>query len=83
MTLDPKDYRNGQRVTLDQNGQPTATPTPKIAAAGITMGVLVVVVAMLAAITPELLEFAGPWAPVLFAGIVALGGFLAGYIKRP
>lgn len=70
-------------VTVDANGEPTAAPAPKVAAAGLTMGALVVLVAMLTAITPELLAFAGPWAPVIFAGVVALAGFLAGYIKRP
>jgi hypothetical protein len=72
-----------ERVTRDSEGQPTLTPAPKVAAAGVTMGILVVLVAMLSAITPELLAFAGPWAAVLFAGVVALAGFLAGYIKRP
>lgn len=70
-------------VTRDASGNPTLTPSPKIAAAGLTMGGLVVVVAMLGAITPDMLNALGSWGPVVFAGIVALGGFLAGYIKRP
>lgn len=70
-------------VTTDANGDPTLKPTPKILAAGVTMGALVVVVAMLGAITPDMLTALGQWAPVVFAGIVALGGFLAGYAKRP
>lgn len=70
-------------VTTDASGQPTAAPAPKVTAAGVTMGVLVVIVAILGAITPELLTFAGEWSVPLFAGITALGGFLAGYIKRP
>lgn len=72
-----------QHVTTDENGKPTAAPAPKVLASGITAGGLVVLVAVLTAITPDLLAFAGPWAPVLFAGVVALAGFLAGYIKRP
>lgn len=59
------------------------TPVPKVAAAGISMGVLVVIVAMLTAITPELLAPLGDWAVVVFAGITAVAGFLAGYIKKP
>lgn len=74
---------SGELVTADESGNPTNAPAPKVLAAGVTMGALVVVVAMLTAITPDLLGFAGDWAPVLFAGIVAAGGFLAGYIKRP
>ncbi len=70
-------------VTTDATGKPTLIPAPKVAAGVITSGALVVLVAVLTAITPELLDFAGPWAPVLFAGIVALAGFLGGYIKRP
>lgn len=73
-----------QSVTTDPTtGEPTLKPTAKVLAGAITSCLLVVVVAMLAAITPELLDFFGPWAPVIFAGVVALGGFLASYIKRP
>lgn len=75
--------RRELRVTTDGNGNPTLTPTPKVAAAAAAMGILVVVVAILGGITPELLTFAGPWSGPLFAGITALTGFLAGYIKRP
>lgn len=91
--LDPKDYRNGVRVTRSANGdlvtadpatgEPTAAPAPKVLAAAAVSGSLVVLVAILTAVTPDLLAFAGPWAPVLFAGVVALAGFLGGYIKRP
>ena len=70
-------------VTTDANGNPTLTPTPKVAAGIVTSGSLVVLVAVLTAITPELLSFAGPWAPVLFAGVVALAGFIGSYVKAP
>lgn len=40
---------------------------------------LTIVVAALQAVTPEMLEALGPWAPVVFAGIAAAGGYLAGY----
>lgn len=75
--------RRSLRVTTDDNGNPTALPSPKVAAAAVAMGVLVVLVAVLGGITPELLTFAGPWSGPLFAGVTALTGFLAGYIKRP
>lgn len=70
-------------VTTDAEGQPTLTPAPKVAAGIVTSGSLVVLVAVLTAITPDLLTFAGPWAPVLFAGVVALAGFIGSYVKRP
>lgn len=82
--LDPKLYKNGRlTVTTDEQGKPTLTPAPKVAAGGITAAAVVVVGAMLTAITPDLLAFAGPWAPVLFAGVAALAGFVASYAKRP
>lgn len=75
---------DGKPTTVDPaTGTPTAIPTAKVlTTAAVSLG-LVVVVAILNAITPDLLGFAGAWAPVLFAGIVALAGSLAGYIKRP
>lgn len=70
-------------VTTDEHGEPTLKPTPKVVAGVAASGALVVLVAVLTAVTPDLLSFAGPWAPVLFAGVVALAGFLGSYIKRP
>lgn len=70
-------------VTTDENGEPTLTPAPKVLASGVTMGALVVVVAVLGAVTPDMLTFAGPWSTLIYAAVVAAGGFLAGYIKRP
>lgn len=83
MALDPYAYKNGKPVTVDANGQPTAAPSPKVIAGIASSGALVVVVALLTAITPDLLSFLGPWAPVAFAGVVALAGFLGSYIKSP
>lgn len=84
MTNERNAFGTPESVTVNKTtGQPTLNPAPKVAAAAVTMGILVVAVAMLGAITPDMLTALGPWAPVVFAGIVALGGFLAGYIKRP
>lgn len=74
---------SNKHVTVDENGTPTPTPTPKVVAGIAASGALVVVVAILTAVTPDLLGFAGPWAGVIFAGITALAGFLGSYIKRP
>lgn len=70
-------------VTTDAQGNPTLKPTSKVLTGGITAGALVVVVAVLTAVNPELLSFAGEWSGVLYAGVVALAGFLGGYIKAP
>lgn len=69
--------------TTDEFGQPTAKPTAKVLAGAITGLGLTVVVAVLTAITPELLEPLGPWAGPAFAGIGALAVALAAYIKKP
>lgn len=82
-TNDRNAFGTPASVTTDANGKPTLTPAPKVIASTVAAGGLVVLVAILTAITPDLLAFAGPWAPVLFAGVVALAGFLGGYIKRP
>lgn len=70
-------------VTTDAQGNPTLKPTSKVLTGGLTAGALVVVVAVLTAVNPELLSFAGEWSGVLYAGVVALAGFLGGYIKAP
>jgi len=62
---------------------PANTKTsPKVTSAGISSGIVVVIVAMLAAITPDMLDFAGQWAPVIYAAVPALAAVLGAYIKR-
>lgn len=56
--------------------------SPKVKSAGISSGVIVVVVAMLAAITPDMLDWAGRWTPVIYAAVPALAAVLGAYIKR-
>lgn len=70
-------------VTRDASGNPTSVPTAKVAAGGVSAGALVVLVAILTAITPDLLAPLGPWAPIVLSGITALAGFLGGYLKSP
>lgn len=81
--LNPKGYFNGKPITIDENGEPTPVPTPKVAAGAIWGIGLAVAVAVLAAVTPQMLEFLGAWGVLIYAGIVALGGSLAAYLKRP
>lgn len=84
MSLTPRsDYQDSLPVTRDKAGKPTALPSPKVLAGIASSGSLVVVVAILSAITPDLFAALGPWGPVAFAGVTALAGFLGSYIKRP
>lgn len=59
-----------------------STISPKVIAGFLSGGGAVVLFALLTAITPELLEPLGVWAPVALAGITALASVVAGYIKR-
>jgi predicted CDP-diglyceride synthetase/phosphatidate cytidylyltransferase len=61
---------------------PTKKPTKKVAAAGISAGAVVVAVAILSAVTPDMLTALGPFEPLALAAVVALAGFLGGYIKK-
>lgn len=70
-------------VTRDAEGNPTLAPSPKVAAGAITGLALTVAVAMLTAVNPDLLDFAGDWKGVLYAGVAALAVSLAAYIKKP
>lgn len=70
-------------VTTDVDGQPTSKPTSKVAAGAWSGLALTVLVALLAAITPELLAPLGAWANVVYAGIGALAVSLASYLKKP
>jgi CHASE2 domain-containing sensor protein len=53
--------------------------SPKVTAGAVTALILGALVAGLGAVTPGLLAFLGPWAPVAFAAITALGVGLQGY----
>lgn len=70
-------------VTTDENGVPTAKPTGKVVAGALTGIALSVGVAVLSAVTPEMLEGLGSWGVLIYAGIVTLGSTLAAYIKSP
>lgn len=61
---------------------PNKKISPKVGAAGISSGAVVVIVAMLAAVTPDMLDWAGRWTPVIYAGVPALAAVLGAYGKR-
>lgn len=70
-------------VTTDEHGGPTLQPTAKVSAGAITGLALTVIVAVLTGITPDMLDFLGPWAGPVFLGLGALATSLAAYIKKP
>lgn len=70
-------------VTTDAEGTPTLKPNAKVLA-GIVAGIVVTLgVAMLSAVTPEMLGFAGQFTPVIFAGVGAIVAIGTAYLKRP
>lgn len=70
-------------VTTDENGEPTSKPTAKVRNGLITGIALAVGVAVLSAVTPDMLAPLGSWGTLIYAGIVALGSSLAAYLTKP
>ena len=70
-------------VTTDAEGTPTAKPTAKVRNGAITGIALAVGVAVLSAVTPQMLEGLDSWGVLIYAGIVALGSSLAAYMTKP
>lgn len=54
--------------------------SPKVWTSAVVTIVLGALVAALGEVTPGLLGFLGPWAPVAFAGVTALGVGISGYV---
>jgi hypothetical protein len=61
---------------------PEKVVSPKVLGAAITSGVLLIVSAMLTAVTPDLLAPLGAWSAVVMAGIVSTASVLVAFIKR-
>jgi len=59
-----------------------STVSPKVIAGAAAGLVLAIVVAVLAAVTPDMLAGLGAWAPLAFVAITTAATQLAGYIKR-
>lgn len=59
-----------------------STISPKVTASSLAAFLAPVVVALLDAVTIDLLAPLGPWAPVALAGIAALSAAVAGYFTR-
>lgn len=73
----------GKPVTTDANGNATLAPANKVKMAALVGAGAVIVTAMLAAITPDMLSFAGQFTPVIYAGVVALATVTGAYVARP
>lgn len=58
------------------------TISPKVIASAATGVALVVIIAVLTAVTPDMLAGLGPWGPLVYAAVVALGSALSGYVAR-
>lgn len=76
-------FDNVITVTTDENGEPTAKPTAKVRNGAITGIALAVGVAILSAVTPDMLTPLGSWGVLIYSGIVALGSSLAAYLTKP
>lgn len=74
---------NYEGVTTDEHGGPTNKPTANVRNGAITGIALAVGVAVLSAVTPEMLEGLGSWGVLIYAGIVSLGSSLAAYLTKP
>lgn len=61
---------------------PSSTIHPKVAASAITSVSLVVILAAIGALSPDLFSAFGPWKGVAYAAVVAIGGVIAGYVKK-
>jgi len=67
---------------MSDHAAPEKTISPKVIAQGATSLGLAIVVGAIAAITPEHFAMLGMWGPVVYAGVVAGGGVIAGWITR-
>lgn len=70
-------------VTTDAEGEPTLVPARKVKFAALWGALAVVATAALAAVTPEMLDFAGQFTPVVYASVVALATVVGAYAARP
>lgn len=76
-------YDGLEGVTTDAEGVPTSKPTAKVRNGAITGIALAVGVAILNAVTPDMLANLGSWGVLIYAGVVALGSSLAAYVTKP
>lgn len=59
-----------------------AEPSPKVLWPLLVGILLTGLAALLATVTPDTLQAFGPWAIPASTGLVASGGYIAGYLKR-
>jgi membrane protein YdbS with pleckstrin-like domain len=69
-------------MSTPQHSAAETTISPKVTAQALTSAALVVILAVITAVTPDMVAGLGAWAPLVYAAVVALGGVIAGYLKR-
>lgn len=70
-------------VTVDKEGEPTLAPNNKVQKGLIAAAVVTVAVAVLSAVTPDMVSFAGQFTPLLIAGVTALVTLGTTYLAKP
>lgn len=70
-------------VTKDEKGEKTLTPNNKVQKGILAGAALTVLVAILSAVTPDMLSFAGQFTPLLIAGVTALVTLGTTYLAKP
>lgn len=70
-------------VTTDERGTPTLAPNNKVQKGILAGAALTVLVAVLSAVTPDMLSFAGQLTPLLIAGVTALVTLGTTYLAKP
>jgi len=67
------------KVTFTQS---TLAPTRKVAASGVAILGMVILVGAGTALTPDLFDFAGRWSVVIYGGLIAGVGWLTAYLTK-
>lgn len=78
MSTIPK-LRNRSRRVANADGQPTYLPTRKVVVSFAATVAVTVLIAVLSAVTPEMLAWAGQYAPLIATAVTALVGVLTAY----
>lgn len=78
--IEPRDPAQGYSVNKIAKAE--STVSPKVTAGALVGVVLTVLVAVIAAVTPDMLAGLGAWGVLIFAGLVALGQAITAYLKR-
>jgi len=79
---DNSDIGNEDSYSASKTLEAETTISPKIIVGAATGLVLAIVVAVLGAVTPDMLASLGAWAPLVFVAITTAATQLGAYLKR-